>query len=695
MTSPSPTVCHALTSTGTIHPAPDGLWRYQLADGTELVLSPPCFEVDGRDRQAFWAGEPQRAEPRTLSNGCIEHRWRAPLRDDPKLELELVLRVADNDPVVRFHYRLHALSPQRLTKRCGEDRLELLSFSTTKLTNRVEIRLTEFDEMIHSYSLTEDLITSAEAEIGTDRMGPIITLGNDTTQALVGYEHGSTHPDRFLQYDISAESLCLRTVKGSYWDGQELAPGQPYTTPWMQLALLNGSRDDLAHHYRRFVLEHQAVCPAAREPWIFYNTWNYQERRKHWHQDAYLSEMNLDRMLAEIDAAAAMGIEVFVIDTGWYEKTGDWIPSNQRFPDGLTEVRQRIEDYGMRLGLWFAPGTVAMSSRALAKHEDCIRHRGDGPYQSWPVWETEDSISCCLVSRYGASFADDLIRLHRELGVTYFKWDAIDQYGCDQPDHGHGSTNNDAHERSLCYAFQQPLALAAIVERVQASVPEAICDFDITEPGRSVGLAFLAHSKYFLINNGPYFHNYDNPHGADGNSNVFFFPGQARARICRSTLAMDRWIPSVLFLTHYLPDDGACNQMTAIASLILGHNGIWGDLCAVSAPGRQLFASVLTRYKQVRHAITRADPVRRGRVGGDIEVHEKLERSGSQPGRGAVVLFAAHPGTYTHTISTPIDTGDLWTSDGLKVTVDATGHAHCTAQFTEAGAHILFCGRDD
>jgi alpha-galactosidase len=34
-------------------------------------------------------------------------------------------------------------------------------------------------------------------------------------------------------------------------------------------------------------------------------------------------------------------------------------------------------------------------------------------------------------------------------------------------------------------------------------------DFDITEASRSVGLAWLSAGKYFLINNGPYYMNYD------------------------------------------------------------------------------------------------------------------------------------------------------------------------------------------
>jgi alpha-galactosidase len=103
---------------------------------------------------------------------------------------------------------------------------------------------------------------------------------------------------------------------------------------------------------------------------------------------------------------------------------------------------------------------------------------------------------------------------------------------------------------------------------------------------RTVGLGFLASGKYFLINNGPYYRNYDVPiNPKKDNPNLFFYPGAARGWICRTPLTFDKWIPSVLFLTHFLPDDPYENQSIAVGSLILGQNGIWGDLLKISPEG--------------------------------------------------------------------------------------------------------------
>ncbi len=93
----------------------------------------------------------------------------------------------------------------------------------------------------------------------------------------------------------------------------------------------------------------------SRKPYIFYNTWNFQERNKLWNDKPYLESMNEDRMLKEIDVAHRMGVDVFVLDSGWYEKTGDWTVSSERFPNGLKTVKARLDSYGMKLGLWIGP----------------------------------------------------------------------------------------------------------------------------------------------------------------------------------------------------------------------------------------------------------------------------------------------------------------------------------------------------
>jgi alpha-galactosidase len=461
--------------------------------------------------------------------------------------------------------------------------------------------------------------------------------------------------------------------------------------------------DDLAKFHRHHVLNYMSENTTSRKPYIFYNTWNYQERIQAWQGKPYLHEMNKNRMLKEIDVAHKMGIDVFVVDAGWFGKTGDWIASKERFPDDLAEVKAKLDSYGMQMGLWFN-SDAAVTSNMLARNKDyvmTIDGKASGPHK---VWETEESYVMCLVSPFSDDYADELIRVARHYDIKYFKWDAFRQYGCNAPGHWHGREDNSPEERAASYSYQLPFAMVDVANKVSAAIPGAIVDFDITEGERAVGLAFLEAGKFFAVNNGPYYFSLDDPQYAPGGgmgANVLVFPGLARAVNARHTLDYDKWIPSTMFLTHYLPDDPEYSQWINIGSLVLGQNGIWGDLPAISAQGIERFGTALSKYKEVRDEITRSHPVRHGKIGGSPEIHEKIA---SDNGRGAVVIFYnfknawrnpddGFKGEFTYVTENAVDK-NFWTNPGTEVRFDAQGRAVITASFNGPGAKVVFFGVD-
>ena len=208
-------------------------------------------------------------------------------------------------------------------------------------------------------------------------MGPILVGTSDTHALLLAYEHGSQVPDAFLRFQFAPDrSVSLQAVKGNYYDQQTVDAAHPYRTLWLHAGAVAGTEDDLARAYRDFLLRCVTQNAEARKPYIFYNTWNFQERNRWWYGNPYLESMRQDRIEAEIEVAHRMGIDVFVLDTGWYEKTGDWQVNRQRFPDGLQSIRRTLDGYGMKLGLWFNPTVAALSSRMRQDHEDCLMTSG-------------------------------------------------------------------------------------------------------------------------------------------------------------------------------------------------------------------------------------------------------------------------------------------------------------------------------
>ena len=665
---------------------PDGLLEYGSC-GSRNVLQGPVFEVDGTDllpqfSSVYLVSHQKRREE------IREYRFEGVYSARPELKLSVILRVAEESPIIKFKYILRGNGSCCLTKNHGE-RLDYCSVRLKPEESLTEVRFSEFNQMIHSFCMNEVPVKVSSFKHGESVMGPLVAATDGKESFLLAYEHGSQYPDAFVHFALSADKdVCMRAVKGNYLPGT-LLTDEGFETIWFDFGAVSGGIEKLAAAFREFQLKYSTLNPESRKPYIFYNTWNYQERNKWWNGKAFLSDMNEARMMQEIEAAHEMGVEVFVLDTGWYEKTGDWRVNPARFTDGMKRLKAKLDEYGMKLGLWIAPTSAAVTSLAYKAFPECRVNWNGKNNEPYPVWETEDSYDLCLVSPYWERLADTLIGLAKNLGVTYFKWDAIWQYGCNSPDHEHGGAECPPGERADAYAFRVGIYMEKIVNKVCAACPHVIVDFDITEGHRNVGLSFLSVGKYFLINNGPYYSNYNIPLDTDKDwSNILVHPGAPRTWICRTPLTFDKWIPSVLFLTHYLPDGPIHSQDINLASLVLGQNGIWGDLPAVSPAGRARFAEVLGKYKRVRDDITAEAAIKTGVTGAGYECYEKIC---SRTGKGVVCVFATVQGTFRYITEKQADSS-VWSSVPATVTHFEDGTAMIEVAFDEPGAAIVFFG---
>ncbi|MCR5783797.1 MAG: alpha-galactosidase [Clostridia bacterium] len=652
---------------------------YRLADPrAEIPVAWPEIEIDGKTVSAV----PDSVETvdRRFLNGEIEQ---ITLRGvfGGVFTLVMKLRVCAAAPFVRFCYELSASSPAYLTKKHG-DNLIYLSWSTEHNCARTEVRLSEFNSLFHCYCLRELPAFEHEDEL----IGPILAEERPGYAMLAAYEHGSTYPDKYLCFVREGERIALRACRGNYRNNQPIHE-QPLDTIWFQFGAVKGARDELARAYRAFQLSYCTLNAASRKPYIFYNTWAFQERNRFYNRQQYLSSMNQERIELEIDIAHRMGVDVFVIDAGWFERTGDWLVNRKRFPSGMEHIRDLLEERGMKLGLWFGPTSAGVNSEILRRHPDdltCLEGETPG---SFGVWETEQSYEMCMASSFWEDFADRLITLARTVGVRYFKWDGVGMFGCDRSGHFHGDESTDAQDRHDCYSFLAGTYLSKAADKLCAAVPDAIVDMDITESGRYVGLGFLSSGKYFAINNGPYYQNYDIRIPDDTWTNIFVNPGPARTWIMRQGLSYDKWIPSVLMMAHYLPDDPERSQLMNLASLILGQNGIWGDLPGVSEEGVERFGKVLGVYKRVRDDITNAYPVVSGRPGEAFEVYEKINE---KTGRGVVALFGNADGKYVYKLTS--DTAEDATVFGPAKLLRDGGEIRIEANIDAPEAAIVFFG---
>ncbi|WP_100405741.1 alpha-galactosidase [Bacillus solitudinis] len=126
---------------------------------------------------------------------------------------------------------------------------------------------------------------------------------------------------------------------------------------------LNGMSQSFHDFYRNHLI--RSVWKTKDRP-ILINNW-----------EATYFDFNEDKLLEIAKEASQLGIELFVLDDGWFGKRdddttslGDWWENNEKLPYGLEHVAKKIRENGMEFGLWFEPEMISPKSELFLEHPD-------------------------------------------------------------------------------------------------------------------------------------------------------------------------------------------------------------------------------------------------------------------------------------------------------------------------------------
>ncbi len=146
-----------------------------------------------------------------------------------------------------------------------------------------------------------------------------------------------------------------------------LAPGQSYTAPQGLLAISTAGRNGASAQHHAAVRARIAWAGGAMRPRpVHLNSW-----------EACYFDHDEARIGALAEAAAAIGIERFVLDDGWFKGRtndtaglGDWTCDPVKYPRGLKPLADKVRALGMEFGLWVEPEMVNPDSDLYRAHPD-------------------------------------------------------------------------------------------------------------------------------------------------------------------------------------------------------------------------------------------------------------------------------------------------------------------------------------
>jgi alpha-galactosidase len=123
------------------------------------------------------------------------------------------------------------------------------------------------------------------------------------------------------------------------------------------------------------------------------------------------------------DAAAACGVEEFIIDDGWQVGFGDWGIDYEKFPNGLKPVFDYIKSKGMKPGLWMSMGAASMDSKVFQEHPEWFAKYRDGEFVNLHSGGESDRYSACFTTGWKDYIKGKLLNLVKDHGLEYVKLD--------------------------------------------------------------------------------------------------------------------------------------------------------------------------------------------------------------------------------------------------------------------------------
>ena len=193
----------------------------------------------------------------------------------------------------------------------------------------------------------------------------------------------------------------------------ELKSGEEFTAPSVIVGYSNSGFETMTNNIHNFAKD--TVLRKGLRP-VLYNSWEATEFK-----------VNCDEQIKLAEKAKEIGAELFVVDDGWFGERnsienglGDWYVNEQKFPNGLNPLIEKVKSMDMLFGIWIEPEMVNPLANLYKEHPDWIYHfdtrESDTSRGQYVLDLTKKE-----VKDFVYNMIDDLLSSY---DIDYIKWDA-------------------------------------------------------------------------------------------------------------------------------------------------------------------------------------------------------------------------------------------------------------------------------
>ncbi len=610
---------------------------------------------------------------RKMGNGGTEHKLIFKGIKEPVKGLEVVLfqQVFPNSTLIREKLELRATDDTfELNKSDGKLHFKFPGYSIKNKSHETvestEIRIASFEKKPITFGNNQgnhmfypDIIQTVVSENKQVVKGPVSVITNGEMSWYTAYEHASQDDlngmfdkqkmgegnlindamqgtkgvfnfpileEDFKFLGISSQlveneiQISVEILRGGYLDGEIIDKGHSYSTVWTATGFYESNDFEEGKTMLRNYLFNQ-ICekPASRKPEYYYNTWGMQRNDK---TKPLRGILTYDRIFKEIDYAAELGVDIFVLDDGWENAQGDWSPNKERLPEGLAPIKKYLDKYGIKMGLWYSPMGIDSKTQRYKDHPEWVIKDSEGN----PISAQWEHPAFDFVSGFFDLFVDDCKKMIDE-GCLFMKWDAINTFYSSLANLDHGSDKYSKEELRARYEYLLPIYVTRAMEILTDYEPELVIEIDLTEARRVMaGLAPLSQGKLFWMNNGASWYN-----------DYTTFRSKSMRTIANEFAGI---IPLELFTYANYPHNQTGNMKYNVHNSLLAGHGFWGNLELMSSEDRQWVGKQVKQSKKVLPYLVDVNPKVTGKVGDSPEIYAVVN---SEEAAGQVIAFTEKP----------------------------------------------------
>lgn len=348
-----------------------------------------------------------------------------------------------------------------------------------------------------------------------------------------------------------------------------LQGGESFETPKVFCGLAKGF-GDMSRQMHKFTVQNVLPQAFAKKPLpVLYNSW-----------EATGFDVNAENQMRLAEKAAAAGVELFVMDDGWFGARnndraglGDWFVNAEKFPNGLQELISYVNSLGMDFGIWVEPEMVNADSDLYRAHPDWTYH-----YDTRTPHELRNQRVLNLTRADVQAYLFELLdRLLKENNIRYIKWDMNRPFS---------ETGAENLENPQMLWYLHTMAVYDLVDRLRARHPQVQFESCASGGGRS-DLGALSH--------------FDEVWPSDNTDAIDRMTLQKTYTLLRPVKTMRAWVTDV----------GGPNKPTSLEFrfniAMQGALSLGGDLTKYSEADMEICRENVALYKEIRPLVQFGD----------------------------------------------------------------------------------------